>query len=72
MKKRAQYFNETTYNRFNKNRAIIRDYKNGVTQCYLINTNGELIHKFEPDIWVYTVEADTAILVFNGTLLLSF
>ena len=68
MKKRAQYFNETTYNRFNKNRAIIRDYKNGVTQCYLINTNGELIHKFEPDIWVYTVEDDNVIFVNNEDL----
>ena len=68
MIKIQKYFNETTYNRFNKNRAIIRAYKNGVTQCYLINTNGELIHKFEPDIWVDTVEDDNVIFTNNEDL----
>ena len=65
MIKIQKYFDETTYNRFNKNRAIIRDYKDGITQCYLINTNGELIHKFEPNIWVDTVEDDNVIFVDN-------
>lgn len=68
MKILSKHIDETTYNRFNKNRAIIRDYKNGVTQCYLINTNGELIHKFEPDIWVDTVEDDNVIFVDNNDL----
>lgn len=72
MKILSKHIDETTYNRFNKNRAIIRDYKNGVTQCYLINTNGELIHKFEPDIWVDTVEDDNVIFVDNNGLIALF
>ena len=72
MKILSKHIDETTYNRFNKNRAIIRDYKNGVTQCYLINTNGELIHKFEPDIWVDTVEDDNVIFVDNNDLIALF
>ena len=54
-------FRETHFNRFNKNRAIIRDYIDGVTQCYLINTNGELVYKFEPHVWVDHIEDDNVI-----------
>jgi len=71
-----KYINETTYNQFNKNKAIIRDYYEGVYYCYLINTQGELLHKFEPDIWVNDIEDDNVIVAsdsdFNGTALFDF
>ena len=55
------FIRETHFNRFNKNRAIIRDYIDGVTQCYLINTKGELLKKFEPNIWADHIEDDNVI-----------
>ncbi len=54
-------FRETHYNRFNKGKAIIRDYKDGITQCYLINTKGELVYKFEPNVWADNIEDDNVI-----------
>ena len=61
MAEKLHRFREIHFNPFNKNRAIIRDYIDGVTQCYLINTKGELIHKFEPNVWVDNIEDDNVI-----------
>ena len=69
-------FRETHFNRFNKGKAIIRDYKDGITQCYLINTKGELVYKFEPNVWADNIEDDNVIFAreeniekFEGTAL---
>ena len=57
---------ETHYNPFVKGKAIIRDYKDGITQCYCINTKGELLFKFPPHCWAGdTIEDDNVILVTN-------
>lgn len=61
----VKYINETNYNKFNKNKAIIRDYYESVYYCYLINTQGELLHEFEPNIWVNDIEDDNVIMASN-------
>ena len=68
MTEKQHYISETTYNGFTKNRAIIRDWRNGVTHCYLINANGELIKKFEPNLWCDRIEDDNVIPVHNEDL----
>ncbi len=62
---KLHHFRETHFNPFNKNRAIIRDCIDGVTQCYLINTNGELIYKFEPNVWADHIEDDNVIFAYR-------
>jgi len=54
-------FRETHFNQFNKGKAIIRDYKDGITQCYLINTKGELLFKFPKNVWADEIEDDNVI-----------
>ena len=44
MSQTQQYINEMTYNSFNKNKVLIRDYYKGVYHCYPINTQGELMN----------------------------
>ena len=56
---------ETHYNPFVKGKAIIRDYKDGITQCYCINTKGELLFKFPSHCWADTIENDNVIFVTN-------
>jgi len=68
MAEKKHYITETTYNSFTKNKAIIRDWRNGVTQCYLINADGELIHKFKPNLWCDSIEDDNVICVHNEDL----
>ncbi|MEE3348859.1 MAG: WG repeat-containing protein [Candidatus Gastranaerophilaceae bacterium] len=68
MTENLNYMDETTYNGFNKNKAIIRDWRNEITRCYLINTNGELLHKFEPNIWADRIEDDNVIVAQNDDL----
>lgn len=67
MPQTRQYINKTTYNSFNKNKAIIRDFYKGVYHCYLINTQGELLHKFEPNIWADNIEDDNVIFAHDVT-----
>ena len=47
---------ETHYNPFVKGKAIIRDYKDGVTKCYCINTKGELLFELPPHCWADEIE----------------
>ena len=56
---------ETHYNPFVKGKAIIRDYKDGVTKCYCINTKGELLFDFPPHCWADAIETDNVIFVSN-------
>ena len=71
-------FREIHFDRFNKGKAIIRDYKDGITQCYLINTKGELLFKFPQNVWADNIEDDNVIFAnkdindkFNGEALFS-
>jgi len=57
---------ETHYNPFVKGKAIIRDYKDGNTQCYCINTKGELLFKFPLHCWTDQLEDDNVFFVSNN------
>ena len=62
---KGKIMRETHYYPFVKGKAIIRDYKNGITQCYCINTKGELLFKFPPHCWADIIEKDNVIFVTN-------
>lgn len=68
MTEKLRHFREPHFNPFNNNKAIIRNYIDGVTQCYLINTAGELVYQFEPNLWCERVEDDNVIPVHNEDL----
>ena len=54
---------ETYYRPFIKGKAIIREYKNNTTQCYCINTLGELLFKFPIGIWIDAMGSDNVFIV---------
>ena len=61
------HIDETYYNPFKKGKGIIKDYRDGITQCYCINPQGELLFKFEPHLWAFQVEEDDVIFVSNNS-----
>jgi len=62
---KTQQYDIISYTKFNKNKATIRESNKGIYHCYLINTKGELLHKFEPNVWVNGVEDDNVIFAYK-------
>ena len=63
---KGKFMRETHYNPFVKGKAIIRDYKDGVTKCYCINTKGELLFELPPHCWADEIEIENVIFVTNN------
>lgn len=59
--------NETDYNPFNNGKGIIQTYIDGVTQCYCINPQGELLFKLPSHCRASQVEDDNVIFVSNNS-----
>lgn len=54
---------EIAFEQFNKGKAIIRDYKDELYQCYCINTKGELLFKLPSNCYAHRIEDDNVIFV---------
>lgn len=57
---------EISFYPFNNKKGIIEEYKNGITQCYCVNTDGELLFKLPTHCTAIEVEDDNVIFVSDS------